>query len=79
MVHTIHSSNQYAFDLKISDYRNVNDLTKCECPSIACTKEYNPVCATNGIDSKLYGNLCILRSANCNFKHGKHSEKNSNS
>lgn len=35
----------------------------------ACPLEYNPICATNGKQSDVFGNECILNMENC-FSNG---------
>ncbi|XP_055376138.1 ovoinhibitor-like [Condylostylus longicornis] len=35
----------------------------CEKP---CTREYNPVCGTNGEESKVFANPCMLNNEHCN-------------
>ncbi|CAD7081322.1 unnamed protein product [Hermetia illucens] len=34
------------------------------CPEV-CTLQYDPVCATDGVVFKTFGNLCLLNLANC--------------
>ncbi|CAD7081325.1 unnamed protein product [Hermetia illucens] len=34
------------------------------CPVI-CTLDYRPVCATDGGETRTFGNACALRSENC--------------
>jgi hypothetical protein len=39
------------------------DCTSKPCPRI-CITLYSPVCATNGVETKLFGNECELQSQN---------------
>ncbi|KAG8224773.1 hypothetical protein J437_LFUL002217 [Ladona fulva] len=42
----------------------------CNCP---CTRELNPVCATNGVSSKQFPNRCVWKNYNCKNPSGKHA------
>ncbi|CAD7081327.1 unnamed protein product [Hermetia illucens] len=34
------------------------------CPAI-CTLDYRPVCASDGVETRTFGNACALRGENC--------------
>lgn len=46
-------------------------LSHCDCPAIACTKEYAPICATGGTSAKIYSTLCQLSAITCNYTKSK--------
>lgn len=62
----------HALNLFLSslDFQPQTDMRKCHCPGNVCTREYAPICATNGHSARVYNNMCLLQTANCQSKNG---------